>query len=231
MARAAVNPDGTSRSRLDQLGRQVHLCGWPTPQAADSTGGGLASRAMGPTRHGSNLNDFAMLAGWPTPMAGDAERRGQVAPGCKTLNNAAVLAGWPTPRAVDGTKNVRTLDGAQAEIARKGVPQDLCQAAQIAGWPTPTVGNSMGSQSWKGLSTTGRTADGRKVAVSLNHVATMAGPVRLTVSGQLLTGLDARMGSGGQLNPAHPRWLMGLPPEWDACAPMATPSTRKRPKK
>ena len=43
------------------------------------------------------------------------------------------------------------------------------------GWPTPTVGNSMGSQSFEGLSATGKAPDGRKLAVSLAHVATMAG--------------------------------------------------------
>lgn len=31
----------------------------------------------------------------------------------------------------------------------------------------------------------------------------------------------------GALNPEFVCWLMGFPPEWDACAPMATPSSRK----
>ena len=54
------------------LGRQVWMAGWPTPQASDGSGGGQALRAMGDTRHGSNLNDFTMLAGWKTPVVNDA---------------------------------------------------------------------------------------------------------------------------------------------------------------
>ncbi len=47
--------------------------------------------------------------------------------------------GWPTPRATNGEKNVRSLDGALKEIARKGGPQDLCQGAMLASWATPTA--------------------------------------------------------------------------------------------
>ena len=35
MAATGTNPDGTTRNRLDQLGRQVGLAGWPTPCARD----------------------------------------------------------------------------------------------------------------------------------------------------------------------------------------------------
>jgi len=145
----------------------------------------------------------------------------------RPLNQIAALAGWGTPSARDW-KSASASEAFLEERAShtRGKPLSE-QAFTLAGWPTPMADCNRGASPEEALKT--YRPSGAKVQKRLQDIAAIAGPVRLTVSGETLTGCSAEMESGGQLNPAHSRWLMGLPPEWDACAPTATRSTRKRP--
>lgn len=161
--------------------------------------------------------------GWPTPRSVAAGPDFAIAmrknSGGMSLQTTAQLAGWPTPRSVEsghGTGNPTRAFNRKARIE---------DTVFLAGWVTPPA------RDWKdtpGMAT--ERPDGRNRTDQLPRQAITAYPCRLTVSGEMLTGSCAGMESGGQLNPALARWLMGLPPEWDDCAAMVTPSSRRRQK-
>ena len=166
--------------------------------------------------------------GWVTPAARDwkdtpgmvAQRDGKDR--VDQLPRQAYLAGWPTPNTMD----VIDRQGLRpSRIATNRASGYLTEIVPLAGWPTPNASNIKNAYQ-NPDKVIARKEAGRQSNLQ-DFAALATGPARLTVSGEMLTGSDAGMESGGQLNPAHSRWLMGLPPEWDACAPTATPSTRK----
>jgi hypothetical protein len=133
------------------------------------------------------------------------------------------FSSWPTPNAEHQNDTDTKWEERRALLKEKhingnGFGLTLGMAATLAGWSTPTTRDHKDGAN---------ALDQVPVNALLGRQVLLAGPARLTVSGELLTGSSAGITSGGQLNPVLPRWLMALPAVWDDCAPTGTRLSRK----
>lgn len=213
---------GRVRFRLAASGHRISdkestLSAWRTPDTNQS--GGCPSKlshvfqrmAAG---HALHLSDQAILTNWPTPQNHDDRKRGNTMADHyhfpHDLPNAAELASWPTPVANDDNKSVEAHLAMKTRMGgNRTAITSLQVMAQTAGWVSPTAqDHSRGTKPPRSTDT--------------------GIPLSQQVSGLPATGSPASTESRGQLNPAHSRWLMGLPPEWDDCGVTGTHSSRRK---
>jgi hypothetical protein len=163
------------------------------------------------------------LSSWPTPntpSGGPNSKSTETHTGGMDLDGAAQMATWANPASRDYRSNDASEEYHQKRREQtRGKPLNE-EVHQLVGWTTPQAHD------------THPRGKGQKIKHGTKHgCADLNADAALTDSGPMPTGSTAETKSTGQLNPAHSRWLMGLPTVWESCADMVTRSSRRKPKR
>jgi len=233
------NPQEFSEKRIKQ-GKNLDLSmatqalsAWPTPQRMDFREDVRSEEELSDKAKAggcSNLREVVHKTDWQGENTPESVCPRDLGLLTIDLFPMGEMAHWPTPRA--GSEECY-----ESRLARKGHVQAISYlegCADMANWPTTQCMDTLPAMDYEErLNHPSR--QGRNVSGNLREVVTLVDwphleemlpcPVRLMVTGFLQIGFTAEMVNGGQLNPAHSRWLMGLPQEWCDCAVTATQSS------
>ncbi len=158
---------------------------------------------------------------WPTPAARDWRSEKATdefykawasSPKGKTLPMQIALAMWATPTSLAPAKNGNNEAGNSAGLV------SIRAHALAALWPTPCARDHMPAHSAEYIA---------EKKSQWHGMAVLPDYVQHAPIGTEPDGSSDTTERPGALNPAFVCWLMGFLAEWDACAPTATPSSRK----
>ncbi len=194
--------------------------GWPTPQNHDD-------RLRGNTNadHHYRPHDLPNMAAWSSPRS---NKRGF--PDAHGSHESPVSS-WVSPQKGDADRGGQAKRYMEPTHAVR-----LNDQVMMATWATPNASDSkVGIMSHQGKALA---KDALGVMSGWNSPKASAdkmgrprpnsrGDLQAEATGAIATGSPVSTASPGQLNPAHSRWLMGYPIEWDDCGATVTRLSRK----